>query len=282
MKTLANIGKNIGVFCLAILVLFTGSVAEVILKLLFKEYYLNLIIPCVVRIIITMVLAWVISKYVLKIEADELGIKPKKISIGMILIAVIMPILVLLFYAFVLPCKPIVAKEGELMKSIITAVFSVGISAGFTEEVAFRGMIFRYMKKTLGVKTAVIVPAILFAAVHISNMSEFNMTDVILLLLAGSGVAILFTMMALESDSLYPGILAHSLWNIFIIGGIFGVGDIVNGKSNESYMILPIETKSKLLTGGNFGIEAALPGIIAYFTFSMILLLMIRSKNKNK
>ena len=282
MKTLANIGKNIGVICLAILVLIIGSIAGGVLKLALQGYYLKLIIPCLVRIILTMVLAWAVSKYILKIEADELGIKPKKMSIGVILIAVIMPILVLLFYAFVLPCKPYVAREGELVKSIITAIFSVGISAGFTEEVVFRGIIFRYMKKTLGVKIAVIAPAVLFAAVHITNMSEFNITDVVLLLLAGSGVAILFTMMALKLDSLYPGILAHSLWNIFIIGGIFGVGDIVNGNANESYIILPIQSASKLLTGGNFGIEAALPGIVAYFTFSMILLLSLGSKNKNK
>lgn len=44
-------------------------------------------------------------------------------------------------------------------------------------------MIFRYMKKTLGQKAAVIIPAILFA---------------------------------LNSDSIWPGALAHSLWNFLI------------------------------------------------------------------
>ena len=183
-------------------------------------------------------------------------------------------------HAFVLPGKPYVAHEGMLGRAVVTAIFAEGISAGITEEVVFRGMIFRYMKKTLGVKLAVIVPAVLFACVHIMNMKTFDLTDLILLILAGSSVAVMFTLMALESGTIYPGALAHSLWNTLIIGGLFGIGKIVNGAENDSYIIIPVESESKLLTGGNFGVEAALPGIIGYIVISVMIFLMIRTKDK--
>lgn len=50
--------------------------------------------------------------------------------------------------------------------------------------------------------------------------------------------------------------------NILIIGGVFGTGDTVNGMANDSYIIIPIQSANKLLTGGNFGVEAALPGLL--------------------
>ena len=167
-----------------------------------------------------------------------------------------------------------------LGRAVVMAVFAEGISTGITEELVFRGMIFRYMKKTLGVKLAVIIPAILFAGLHITSMKTFDFTDLLLLILAGSSVAVMFTLMALESGSIYPGALAHSLWNTLIIGGLFVIGKIVNRSENDSYIIIPVESESKLLTGGNFGVEAALPGIIGYIIISILLFFMIKTKEK--
>ncbi len=136
------------------------------------------------------------------------------------------------------------------------------------------------MKKTLGVKLAVIIPAVLFAILHIMNMQSFNLTDLILLVLAGSSVAVMFTLMALDSGSIYPGALAHALWNALIIGGIFGVGAIVNGAPNTAYIVIPVESASKLLTGGNFGVEAAVPAIVCYIAAAMICFVWYKKKLK--
>ena len=271
--------KNIGVILLSICVFLAGELVQELLQMLFSDDYLKYIIPCIVRIIVTVVLAVLISSKVLKIAPEELGIKFKKIDIRLIILSIVLPLAVLAFYIFILPGKSYVAKEGKLIPSIVSGFFGVGISAGITEELVFRGMIFRYMKKTLGVKPAIIVPAVLFASVHITNMQTFDLTDLILLLLAGSSVAIMFTSMALKSGSIYPGALAHTLWNTLIIGGVFGIGEIVNGVENDSYTIIPVESGSKLLTGGNFGVEAALPGIIGYIIVSIIVFLFIKAQD---
>ena len=270
-KTLLNVGKNIGVIVLSIIVFSLGLLMQGLCINIFSDYYLQLIIPSIIRIAATLFLAWLVSSKLLKIDAKELGLKIGKTDIKLVLISLALPVLVLAFYAYILPGKAYIARPGELLKSLITALFSVGITAGICEELVFRGMIFRYMKKTLGIKTAFIVPAILFACLHIMNMETFDVTDLILLIMAGSSVAVMFTVFAHRSDSIFPGALAHTLWNTLIIGGLFGVGEIVNGAANNSYVIIPVISSSKLLTGGNFGVEAAIPAIIGYIFVTILI-----------
>ena len=280
MIFLKNVLKNICVIFLALAIFVVGAITENLLQNFFGNYYLQLIVPCIVRIIVTVVLAAFFSAKVLKINAEELGIKNIKIDFKWIVISAVLPVSVLALYIFILPGHAYIAKEGNFLQYLAYAVFGVGISAGITEEVIFRGMIFRYMKKTLGTKAAVIIPAVIFACLHIINMQTFDLTDLVLLLLAGSLVAVMFVFMALTSDSIYPGALAHTLWNTLIIGEIIGVGGIVNGMPNDSFIIVPIESQSKLLTGGNFGIEAAVPAIIGYIAVSVISYSFYKKKNK--
>lgn len=272
--------KNIGVIMLAIVVLIVGSIPANLVQGMITNPYLHAMIPCLLRISTTMLLVWLICDKMLHMDADELGIKPKRLSLWWIVIAIALPLVVLGFYALVLPSNPYVTQDGNLAASLFMGFFEVGLSAGVTEELIFRGMIFRYMKKTLGTKAAIIVPAVLFALVHILNMETFVWMDLVLLILAGSSVAVMFTLMALKSDSIYAGAFAHTLWNTLIIGGVFGIGDIVNGAANTSYMVIPVASQSKLLTGGNFGVEAALPAIIGYILVSVICIVGFPTKEE--
>ena len=251
MKTIKLIGKNIGVIVLSILVLIIGAIAESLVQECFSNQYLRLVIPAFVRIAVTVALARFVSSKLLKMSAKELGLKFKKMDVKLFLISIALPLTVLVFYAYILPSKAYIAKPGSFWISLIRGIFSFGITAGICEELIFRGMIFRYMQRTLGLKAAVILPSLLFACAHIMNMESFNLTDLVLLILAGSSVAAMFTLFALQSDSIYPGAFAHAAWNILIIGGVFGIGDTVNGMGNDSYLIIPIQSTNKLLTGGN-------------------------------
>ena len=277
MKVLSIIGKNLGVIVLAVVVLVTGQAVQLGLEKLFSNDYLKYIIPCIIRVIVTFVLTWGVSSKLLKISPDELGLKPERFDPKMIIVSVAMPLVVLAFYIFVLPGNEYIAKEGMLGQSVVYGIFAEGLAAGFTEEMTFRGMIFRYMKKTMSVRAAVILQALLFGVVHIVNLSGFDLTDVILTVLSGSSVAVLFSLMALKSGTVYPGTLAHGIWNALIIGGIFGIGDIVNGQKNDSYMIIPVESGSKLLSGGQFGVEGAVPGIICYIAAAIFVFLTCKA-----
>ncbi|MDD5930132.1 MAG: type II CAAX endopeptidase family protein [Spirochaetales bacterium] len=280
MNKFKTILKNIGVIILSIIVFVPGSLVQNTILTIFNFQNLACIISCILRITITVLLAWLVSAKVLKIDDETLGLKLKPIKLPLIILAILLPLLILLFYAYILPGKPYVTKEGKLLNSLINGIFNTGLPAGICEELIFRGMIFRYMKKTLGQKAAVIIPAVLFACLHILNMQTFNLLDLILLILAGSSVAVMFTFFALNSDSIWPGALAHSLWNFLIIGNLFGIGEIVNGKPNASYIIIPVKSAGKLLTGGNFGVEAALPSIIGYILVSICIYLIGKNKKE--
>ena len=280
MKTIKLIGKNIGVIMLSILVLIIGAVAEGLVQECFSGQYLRLVIPAFVRIAVTIVFAHFVSSKLLKMSVEELGLKLKKLDFKLFLISITLPIAVLAFYAYVLPGKAYIAKPGSFWISLIRGIFSFGINAGICEELVFRGMIFRYMQRTLGLKGAVILPSLLFACAHLMNMESFNLTDLVLLILAGSSVAVMFTLFALKSDSIYPGAFAHAAWNTLIIGGIFGIGDTVNGMGNDSYLIIPIQSTNKLFAGGNFGVEAALSAIIGYITVALLIGFLVKKESK--
>ena len=280
MRTIKLIGKNIGVIVLSILVLIIGAIAEGLVQECFSGQYLRLVIPAFVRIAVTIVFAYFVSSKLLKMSVEELGLKLKKLDIKLFLISITLPIAVLAFYAYVLPSKAYIAKPGSFWISLIRGIFSFGITAGICEELVFRGMIFRYMQRTVGLKAAVILPSLLFACAHIMNMESFNLTDLVLLILAGSSVAVMFTLFALKSDSIYPGAFAHAAWNTLIIGGVFGIGDTVNGMTNDSYIIIPIQSTNKLLTGGNFGVEAALPAIIGYIAVALMIGFLVKKESK--
>ena len=148
MNALKTVGKNIGVIILAIAVLLIGVVVGDLGRNLFSDYYLKLMVSCVLRVASTMALAWFVSAKLLKISPDELGIKPKRIELKWIIIAIALPVLVLVFYAFVLPGKAHIAENDMLCKTLFRAILETGITVGIAEELIFRGMIFRYMKKT--------------------------------------------------------------------------------------------------------------------------------------
>ena len=278
MQAIKLIGKNIGVIVLSILVLIIGAIAEGLVQEYFSGQYLRLVVPAFVRIAVTIALAYFASSKLLKMSVEDLGLKLKKMDIKLLLISIALPLIVLAFYAYVLPGKAYIAKPGSFWISLIRGVFSFGITAGICEELVFRGMIFRYMQRTAGLKAAVILPSLLFACAHIMNMESFNLTDLVLLILAGSSVAVMFTLFALKTASIYPGAFAHTVWNTLIIGGVFGIGDMVNGMGNDSYIIIPIQSTNKLLTGGNFGVEAALPAIIGYIAVALMIGFLVKKE----
>ena len=69
-KVLSNVGKNIGVILLSIVVLAIGQIVQGLAYKIFSQYYLQLIISSTIRIVTTVVLAWLVSSKLLKMDAQ--------------------------------------------------------------------------------------------------------------------------------------------------------------------------------------------------------------------
>lgn len=72
--------------------------------------------------------------------------------------------------------------------------------------------------------------------------------------------------------------IVHTIWNIVIIGGGLAIGE----KADEySVMTYVLNTKSFIITGGEFGIESSIISLMGYIIVAAIALVMIQLKQKN-
>ncbi|MDR2615420.1 MAG: CPBP family intramembrane metalloprotease [Oscillospiraceae bacterium] len=189
--------------------------------------------------------------------------------------AFILPLAVSAFYIFLTPgnffATDYTASERGLI--ILRAVFRSGLSAGIIEELLFRGLIMRVLEIRWGKSVAVVVPSVLFALSHIGNMDSPRMGDILLLVVAGTAVGSMFSLVAMQSGSIWASAVVHGIWNLIIGGKIL---DISPAPSSSAIFTYRLMSGSKLLTGGMFGIDAALPAIAGYCCVILLALCLSR------
>lgn len=169
------------------------------------------------------------------------------------------------------------ALDGMQTAVLVTqSVFLVGLAVGTVEEAVFRGVIMKALEIRWGKGVAVVVPSVLFAVAHVLN-GGLSVTSFLQLLLAGSVVGVLFSLVTYESGSIWPAALMHSIWNIFMASGILNVGDEAMENCIFNYVL---ETKSTLITGGEFGAEASVVSIGAYLIFIALAAVLLKKKSE--
>src|SRR5699024_9909347 len=111
-----------------------------------------------------------------------------------VIAAVLMPMIVLILSVITGGHWKINLFGTETTLEIITsAIVFYGLAAGIVEEVVFRGVIMGCLERRFHIWIAVIIPSILFGVVHIIG-NELDFLSVIQLLIAGSIVGILFSL----------------------------------------------------------------------------------------
>lgn len=191
--------------------------------------------------------------------------------------AVFMPILAVFGFLFLGGDWYRVDIEPEQMKALITGtIFFYGFAAGAVEEMVFRGVIMGMLEQRIGRVKAVLLPSILFAVVHMVG-SSFDVMSMLQLLVSGSLVGILFSLIAMESGSIWNSALVHGIWNMVMAGGILHIGKAIDSQALYNWVLNTDET---LWTGGEFGAEASLIAITVYLL--VICLALWRMQNPEK
>lgn len=201
--------------------------------------------------------------------------KPKNIMIWCVC-AFALPLIISAFFVFLTPGN-FTSSNFEASKNtriILRAILNSCLVAGITEELVFRGLIMRILEIRWGKAAAVIIPSILFGLLHISNMDSPQIADILILVVAGSAVGIMFSMIAMQSNSIWASALVHGIWNLIIIGGILTIG----AEPASAIFAYQLTSGSKLLTGGAFGIEASLPAVLGYGVV-ILLAFLLRKKS---
>lgn len=264
----------------ALLVLIVSQLAAQLLAGLFAVLHLPAELCNMAGGILYAVIAFLLLKLFaekgMKMKLPELGIPKIKVAPKWLITAFLLPLLVSGVY-FLFP--------GSLQKGLTLAeaapylcagIFFTGLAAGTVEEMVFRGFIMNLLEQKLGRLPAVLLPSLLFGAVHILG-TGFGLLSCIQVIVAGTLVGIMFSLIALEGRSVWNSAVVHAVWNFIILGGVLYIGETAGKYSLFSYIL---ETNSFAITGGEFGVEASVISIVGYIVVSLIAYRCIKKENQ--
>ena len=139
--------------------------------------------------------------------------------------------------------------------------------AGFTEELLFRGILFRYIEKTAGSWVALALTSALFGLAHIFNPGATWFSSLAIAVEAGIMLGAIFML----TRRLWAAMGLHAGWN-FTQGWIFGLP--VSGTHGGTGLMNGRLTGPELMTGGPFGLEASLTAMIVATAFGIVVLVV--------
>lgn len=191
--------------------------------------------------------------------------------------------------ALILPCMVVfvyfmmqghlnstLAGSGDFSYTIVDAVVFFGLAAGIMEEVIFRGIIMSALERRWNKYIAIIVPSVIFALSHVIG-ADLDLLSILQLLVAGTMVGVMFSFITYESGSIWNSAVVHILWNIVMVGGILHIGAAEDKYSLFNYIL---DSRSFVITGGDFGIEASGIALIGYTIFTVLAVLLIKRKKR--
>lgn len=275
--------KAIGGSIVAILVLLVSQVvarllASVLVIIKIPTGICN-IVAGVLYFVFTYFLLKVLMSKILKLNMVDYGFAKTGLKFKWCLIAIVLPLIVTGVYLLFFQGKfvPSDMNGNQIFTTLSAGIVFMGIAAGFVEEMVFRGVILNLLKERWNIWIAVIVPSVLFGLVHVIGM-DFSLGSCLLVILAGTMVGIMFSLIEIESGSVWNNGLVHAIWNIVIIGGGLSIGEEADSYSVMSYVL---DSKAFAITGGEFGIESSVIALIAYIVVAVFAFAMIMKKQKD-
>jgi len=152
--------------------------------------------------------------------------------------------------------------------NLLLSALALFAAVAVTEEVLFRGFIFQRLLDGLGQWPAQALIAALFLLTHVDAIQNAGPIGY----LAGVNIfiaSLMFGLAFLRTKSLAMPIGIHFAAN-FVQGSVLGFG--VSG-SEEQGLLTPALTGSDWFTGGAFGLEASIPGLISVIGLTVVLYL---------
>ena len=219
------------------------------------------------------IMVWLFCTKYLKEDMKIFCIPRCRIQVKWAVMAVLLPVFVSAVY-LLLPGNYAVNELdfGTKLAFVTRGIFLAGLGAGVVEEMLFRGLLMNVVIRKCGRAAGILAPSVLFASLHIIGMN-FSLLSCVQVMVAGTLVGVMFSLIALEGHSIWNSAVVHAVWNMIIIGGGLVIGTELDEYSICSYVL---ETRSFLLTGGEFGIESSVVSIIGYLVVSLMALWMIR------
>jgi membrane protease YdiL (CAAX protease family) len=158
---------------------------------------------------------------------------------------------------------------GSLSGAI--ALLGFMTAAAVTEEVLFRGVLFRIVEGWLGTWWALALTGGLFGASHLLNAHASLWGAIAIAVEAGGMLAAAYA----ATRTLWLPIGLHFAWN-FAEGGLFGTD--VSGTNQPQGLMHGVMSGSTWITGGDFGPEGSLYSVLAGIIVTTVFLTIARRR----
>lgn len=234
-----------------------------------KQFLHDTYLPALVAIVVALVAYRLFVRWIERRRADELSFAKAlpQLGVGVLLGAAMFATTALILW--LLSCLQI---DGTNSWSVLISAAIGSAIAGVTEEILFRGIIFRITEKSLGTWLALAISALLFGAIHLLNKNANLFAGLAIVLEAGIFLAAAYVW----SRNLWFVMGAHFAWN-FVEGGIFGVA--VSGNQSDG-LLRGHMSGPTLLSGGAFGAESSIIAISVCLVVAIVLLILAKRNNQ--
>ncbi|MCB0501779.1 MAG: CPBP family intramembrane metalloprotease [Bacteroidetes bacterium] len=260
----------VGIIVVAgVYVLFNMALVQIFKTDVLTEDVISLVIALISTIlsVITYVLLF---KFYEKREIKELSTNglAKNLSVGLLLGFVLQSLTILVIFFnggySIISVNPIV---------FIIPPFAMAFSSAIFEEILFRGIIFRVMEEKLGSYVSLIISAVIFGLLHMSNPNSSFIAGVGLAIQAGLLLAAAY----IFTRNLWFPIAIHFAWN-FTQSAIFGAN--VSGITLSKTLITSKISGVDWITGGPFGPEGSIQATSFCLMAAIILLILNHKQGK--
>ncbi|MFI6515497.1 lysostaphin resistance A-like protein [Spirillospora sp. NPDC050679] len=144
-------------------------------------------------------------------------------------------------------------------------------AASVTEELMFRGVLFRIAEERFGTWWSLVLTSALFGLFHMANPDATVWGAIAIALSAGATLAAAYA----ATRNLWVPIGLHFGWN-FVQAGVFGTA--VSGNGDNDGLLRGELTGPDLLTGGKFGPEASPLTVVIGILLTIVFLWLARRR----
>ncbi|MGM0125747.1 hypothetical protein IGI37_003148 [Enterococcus sp. AZ194] len=261
MNKVLDFGKVVGISFIGIFILGMAQGLSSILSS-FSLYGFQYLLQGIAYVALTYVFLKLFVTKVLHKSLSELGITKFQVKREWLIISFALPMIIILVTVLLVPGN-FINNNYTFSKNFsyfMRAFFFVGLSVGFVEEAIFRGLILSVVSQQYGKTIGIIIPSVVFGALHLLN-GQLDLASFLLLLVGGTSVGIMFSLLANKNQTIWASMFVHSIWNFLMIGGICSFG---LSKDKEAIATYVFKNDNFFLTGGAFGIEVSLFSILGF------------------
>lgn len=163
--------------------------------------------------------------------------------------------------------------DGVGSLPVVLGLVGFLVAGAVTEELIFRGLLFRLVEERVGTWVALVVSSVLFGAIHLVNPDATLWGAVAIAVEAGGVLGAAYV----ATRSLWLPIGLHIGWNV-TLGAVFGAG--VSGSDLTQGLLHGVTSGPTLLTGGVFGPEASIWAVGGGVVLTILLLRLAHRRGR--